>query len=591
MNLTINKIWQASDGTAISGFDRYASIDVNILQDGTQFQTATLAAADGWTTTINDLPDDNGAGGNPYVYTVEEDTDTHPVGFNVSVGDLTGTAPDYSIDITNTGQTISLTIDKEWHNPNGTAIPGFDEIDHVEVVVLQNNTQYTTLTLEAVTGWSTTDNTLPLIDQDGNDYSYTASESQVPSGWSAAIGDPVGSGGVYTITATNTREIVTSDLTINAVWQESDSTPISGFDEIASFDVVVLQNGAEYATETLSATNWSVTIPDVPETDIDLNEYTYTINSVNIDGFTTTVGAFVNGVATITNTRNEASTMDLIINKVWHDTDGTVIPDFSEIDSVAVTVLQNGQPYETTAVTADDGWSVTIANAPADDGADAPYTYTVRELDMIGWEAAITQFTGDETSQTATITNTRFTAFDGGIACDFDSVVAESQAGRELLFCIFSQDGTRLLAIAGQQDLTLNVTVNTTDVQTKDSQTGWGATFPGAKNWDVSVTGLTVQGDESLQIILRAMQTGEFLCAKIVREYYNSEANEYAYDAVYEGLVGVTGWSDAAPVDGQRNYTANFGGIGRLWIADTATPEELALAVKTPDNRDNTNFG
>lgn len=47
-------------------------------------------------------------------------------------------------------------------------------------------------------------------------------------------------------------------------------------------------------------------------------------------------------------------------------------------------------------------------------------------------------------------------AFDSNDYCDFTSSVAKAIAGKDILLCIWSIDGTKLLAISGQQGLTIN---------------------------------------------------------------------------------------------------------------------------------------
>src|SRR5699024_371525 len=47
-------------------------------------------------------------------------------------------------------------------------------------------------------------------------------------------------------------------------------------------------------------------------------------------------------------------------------------------------------------------------------------------------------------------------AFDSNDYCDFTSSVAKAIAGKDILLCIWNLDGTELLAISGQQGLTIN---------------------------------------------------------------------------------------------------------------------------------------
>lgn len=47
--------------------------------------------------------------------------------------------------------------------------------------------------------------------------------------------------------------------------------------------------------------------------------------------------------------------------------------------------------------------------------------------------------------------------FDSNVYCEFPEAVAK--AGKDILICLFNSDGSKLLAIAGQQSLTINRSV------------------------------------------------------------------------------------------------------------------------------------
>ena len=49
--------------------------------------------------------------------------------------------------------------------------------------------------------------------------------------------------------------------------------------------------------------------------------------------------------------------------------------------------------------------------------------------------------------------------FDSNVYCEFPEAVAK--AGKDILLCLFTADGAKLLAIAGQQSLTLNRSADT----------------------------------------------------------------------------------------------------------------------------------
>ncbi|MGN0801577.1 MAG: Cna B-type domain-containing protein, partial [Candidatus Faecivicinus sp.] len=76
-------------------------------------------------------------------------------------------------------------------------------------------------------------------------------------------------------------------LTVKKVWKTS-SGQVSTDVPVASVTIEVLQNGELYQKLTLNAQNrWQATLADLPETDTEGTEYTYTVNEIAVDGYTT----------------------------------------------------------------------------------------------------------------------------------------------------------------------------------------------------------------------------------------------------------------------------------------------------------------
>lgn len=174
--------------------------------------------------------------------------------------------------------------------------------------------------------------------------------------------------------------------------------------------------------------------------------------------------------------------------------------------------------------------------------------------------------------------------YDDSTYCDFDSTIAAVTAGKDILFCLFDSTGANLLALAGQQSFDLSIEADSQDASTKDNKGGWGAEIAGTKNWTVSVEGLMAKGDESQRQLLQAFVNSKLLCMKVVEEITDDDG-AVTYDPLYGGLVNTTSYSDSAPFDDMRSYTAEFAGVGKLWIAAIATPEEIAAATAVPSNR------
>ena len=70
--------------------------------------------------------------------------------------------------------------------------------------------------------------------------------------------------------------------------------------------------------------------------------------------------------------------------------------------------------------------------------------------------------------------------FDNNNYCDFTSTVAKAVAGKDILLCIWNMEGTDLLAISGQQGLTINRSADTIEITSKDTQGGRKAYLAGS---------------------------------------------------------------------------------------------------------------
>lgn len=176
------------------------------------------------------------------------------------------------------------------------------------------------------------------------------------------------------------------------------------------------------------------------------------------------------------------------------------------------------------------------------------------------------------------------TDFDSGAYCDFNTSIAQTTAGKDILFCIFNAAGTSLLALEGQQNFELSVETETTDVQTKDTRGGWGSSIAGVKTWTVTVEGLVAQGAAASNEVLKSLRDGTPLCMKVVEEHATGDGT-FDYVPLYGGLVIATTYTDTSNVDDNRTFSVEFGGQGELTIAAIADPAVVALMVADPENR------
>lgn len=146
--------------------------------------------------------------------------------------------------------------------------------------------------------------------------------------------------------------------------------------------------------------------------------------------------------------------------------------------------------------------------------------------------------------------------FDGNAYCDFSSSAAKAIAGKDILLAIFSADGTSLLAISGQQGLTINRSADSIEVTTKDTEGGWKSKIAGMKEWSIDNDGIYVPDDESHDILSEAFENGDPVCIKVI--------NGKKKKGMFGGLAVITDYPIEAPYDDTVTYSVTLEGMGAL---------------------------
>lgn len=158
-------------------------------------------------------------------------------------------------------------------------------------------------------------------------------------------------------------------------------------------------------------------------------------------------------------------------------------------------------------------------------------------------------------------------AFDNNDYCNFTSSAAKAMAGKDILLCIWNLEGTQLLAISGQQGLTINRSADTIEISSKDTQGGWKSYLAGMKEWSIDNDGLFVSNDQSHSILSQAFENGDLVCIKVV--------DGKRKVGMFGGLACVTDYPIEAPYDDAVTYSITLSGIGALI--------DLSVNAVTPD--------
>lgn len=140
--------------------------------------------------------------------------------------------------------------------------------------------------------------------------------------------------------------------------------------------------------------------------------------------------------------------------------------------------------------------------------------------------------------------------------CDFSTSAANTIAGKDILLAIWNKTGTQILAVAGQQDLTLNREAETAETTTKDTEGGWSSAHATTKSWSIDLTSAYLTSDESHHILSEAFENGDNVCVKIY--------NKKTASSLFGGLATITSYSFNAPVDDICTSDISLQGVGKI---------------------------
>ncbi len=374
---------------------RPAEIVINLLADGEQIDSITVAARDSWSWTFTELP--KYADGVEIDYTITEE---EVEGYDTVIA---GDAVD-GFDVINTHEpaTTEITVTKEWDDA--------DDQDGkrptiIDVQLLADGDVYgDTMPLSVDNDWTYTWTNLP-VNSAGSPITYTVNEltDDLPEGYESVVGELTNNGDdTYSITITNSYTPEKIDITANKTWVDKDDQDGSRPESIT---IRLLADGTEVDSLSVTAEDgWKAEFKDVAKY-VNGREIEYSVTEDPVEGYVTDQDGF-----DFTNT-HISTTIDIPFTKAWDDDDDK---DGIRPESITVTLMADGEPAAdddgntiTATVTADDGWSWTFTEIPKyhDHGVEVVYDFT---------EDAVFGYTDETTGDTDdgfTMTNTQTVTF------------------------------------------------------------------------------------------------------------------------------------------------------------------------------------
>lgn len=160
-------------------------------------------------------------------------------------------------------------------------------------------------------------------------------------------------------------------------------------------------------------------------------------------------------------------------------------------------------------------------------------------------------------------------AYDNNAYCDFSATAAKAVAGKDILLAIYNIDGSKLLAISGQQGLTINRSADSIEITSKDTQGGWKSKIAGMKEWSIDNDGIYALNDESHSVLSQAFENSDPVCIKVV--------DTKRKRGMFGGLAVITDYPLEAPYDDSMTYSLTLEGMGALvdLLSEQVTPDTM----------------
>lgn len=129
-------------------------------------------------------------------------------------------------------------------------------------------------------------------------------------------------------------------------------------------------------------------------------------------------------------------------------------------------------------------------------------------------------------------------------------------AGKDILLSLWDNTGSTLLAIAGQQGLTINRDKDTIEVTSKDTEGGWKEFLGGTKEWSIDNDGVYVRDHESHKQLQALYEGDDPVLIKVTNQRTKTD--------MFGGLVILTSYPIEAPYDDAMTYSVTLQGTGAL---------------------------
>ena len=344
--------------------------EITVVLDQTQ-ERLVLNAENGWKGKFENLPKTT-EDAKTIDYTISEvevEGFTSKITGNVAIGFIVINTYDEPEE----PQTdkINIPVQKIWNVKEGETLP-----ESVEITLQPTGDK---LVLSAENQWKGEFTDLPKVNEEGEEITYTITETAVKGYKTGITGDQLNG-----FTVTNTKEEVekpeVTEVSVKKVWNAKEGTKIP-----ESIRVVLEQTGESVV---LSAENeWKASFKNLKAKDEQGNTITYTVKEVEVEGFISTVSGNMKEGYVIVNTEKPVTpdepqkpeTRDITVTKKWVG---------ESLEKVVVYLMADGKKIDEVILNKENGWSHTFKGLDkTKDGKEI--SYTVEEQEVKGYTVKV----------------------------------------------------------------------------------------------------------------------------------------------------------------------------------------------------------
>ncbi|MEB3029181.1 Cna B-type domain-containing protein [Parvimonas micra] len=323
-------------------------IEVKLLADGKEVQTAKLNEANSWKHTFKNLPKYN-ENGKEITYTVKE------VAIEGYESKIEGNAKDGFVITNKNLAKTEVPVEKKWL---GKAV------NEIEVKLLANGKEVQSAKLNEANSWKHTFKNLPKYDENGKEITYTVKETKV-DGYESKTEGNAKDGFVIT-----NKNLAKTEVPVEKKWLGK---------AVNEIEVKLLANGKEVQTAKLNEANsWKHTFKDLPVYDENGKEIVYTVKEVAIEGYESKIEGNAKDGFVITNKNVEKT--EVPVEKKWLG---------KAVNEIEVKLLADGKEVQTAKLNEANSWKHTFKNLPKYNENGKEITYTVKEVAIEGYESKI----------------------------------------------------------------------------------------------------------------------------------------------------------------------------------------------------------